>query len=619
MTGPGAPQHYDAVIIGAGIAGSIAALELGKVGKRVLVLDSGPRAEAKRPAFQEKSLLAPIRLPESPYPPYSLDPSQEFAPRATAMGMAEWPTLDDADRAAQIAKVNRQSYLVYDEASELPFLSGYERLVGGTMWHWLGTCVRLVPNDFRTCSAYGWGLDWPLGYDELVPYYERAEAEIGVAGDVAEQGYCGITFRPGYKYPMPKIPSTYSDLLLGKGVEGFSWSGIPVSVVNTPQGRNSVFRDGRPACRGNNTCIPLCPIQAKYDATVTLRRAEATGNVTTLAQAVATRLGVDPVSGRISHVEYRCYQDDGSVSPVQRAEGTLVVVAAHAIETPRLLLLSRTNELPRGVANQSSDQVGRNLMDHTCYLAWGLMEDQPVFPNRGPRSSSGIEHLRDGPFRRHRAAFRVDIGNEGWGWADNDPFNLVCDLVEGSNSSQLNPNGEKLHGAALIERLNHYLTRMVRFCFLVEQTPEAENRITLSKHHHDGLRLPRPEVNYRVSDYTKRGFLNAESAANEIFGAAGVKPYTRFVNERGFPAFDATDEAGHNHRFNAYGAGHIMGTYRMGRKGVGVVDRDQRAWDHPNLFLLGSGVFPTVGTGNPTLTIAALAFLAADAMNKELG
>ena len=607
---------YDAIVIGAGFAGTIAALELGRAGKRVLVLDSGPHSADQRTSFQQHSLNAWIRTPETPFPPYGSDPTVEMAPRATAMALGGWPVLGAQDRAAKIEKLNRHSYLTYDPASEMPFLSGYERLVGGTSWHWLGTSVRLVPNDFHMRKTYGWGHNWLISYDELLPYYEKAEAEIGVAGDVAEQGYCGIHFSEGYHYPMPKIPSTYSDVTLNDGVSGLVWEDIPVSVVNTPQGRNSLYRGGRPACQGNNSCVPLCPIQAKYDATVTLQRAQATGHVTTLDRAVATRLCVDPVSGRISEVQFRRYSPDGTPGDTETVSATLVVVAAHAIESAKLLLQSRSDELPKGVANQSSDQVGRNLMDHLCYLAWGQSEAQN-FPHRGPRSSSGIEHLRDGPFRKHRAAFRVDVGNEGWGWADHDPYTLCNDLIDGTNNSQLNPDLQRLYGAELIEALNRNLTRLVRFCYLVEQTPEQDNRITLSEHHQDGMGLARPEISYRVSDYTKRGFVAAQEATKTIFDHAHIRDYTKFVDMPGYPAFEFI-ENGHAYRFNAYGAGHIMGTYRMGPRGEGVVDADSRTWDHGNLYLLGSGVFPTVGTGNPTLTLAALAFKATESMVRDL-
>ena len=122
------------------------------------------------------------------------------------------------------------------------------------------------------------------------------------------------------------------------------------------------------------------------------------------------------------------------------AVGTLVVMAAHAIETPRILLSSATSALPNGVANRSR-LVGCNLMDHPVQLSWALMKD-PVYPFRGPLSTSGIESLRDGAFRTQRAPFRMEMGNEGWNWPNNDPYTTVNDAVTGNGAGgDLRPGG----------------------------------------------------------------------------------------------------------------------------------------------------------------------------------
>ncbi|MGO4779531.1 GMC family oxidoreductase N-terminal domain-containing protein, partial [Lysobacter sp. 2RAB21] len=125
------------------------------------------------------------------------------------------------------------------------------------------------------------------------------------------------------------------------------------------------------------------------------------------------RLQGDQVSG----IDYLTYDSQtGPSTGSGTAVGKRYVLAAHAIETPKLLLMSNRNPgFGNGVAN-SSDQVGRNLMDHVMYLAWGLSKD-PIYAFRGPLSTSGIETLRDGAFRSQRAAYRIEIGNEGWNWA----------------------------------------------------------------------------------------------------------------------------------------------------------------------------------------------------------
>jgi len=616
----------DVVIVGGGLCASILALELATAGKTVVILEAGPRDPDSRQSFQKSFLTASVKLPESPYPPYEKAPDKQNAPRATSGMLFDWPSWGDMSdpvkRSAGIENLNKVSYLTYNPGTaKLPFMSTYERILGGTMWHWLGTCLRLLPNDFKVCTQYGWGIDWPLGYDDLVDDYGRAEQLIGVSANVADQAYLGLEFPSSYSYPMPRIPPSYSDNWLDANMRGLQlpWiDNLKPRMTNTPQGRNSVFHDGRRACEGNTSCIPLCPIQAKYDATQTLQKAVNTGRVTIMSQTVATRINIDAASRRATSVDYKSYvQEQGGPVTTGQIAATVIVVAAHAIETARLLLMSTSEAYPNGVAN-SSDQVGRNLMDHICYLAWGLAKE-PVYPFRGPRSSGGIESVRDGAFRKDCAAFRVDVGNEGWGWADDDPNTVTYDFIDGTNKSQLNPKNEKLFGRELVERLNDCITRMVRFCYLVEQPPDPNNRVTLSTVYKDGLGLPRPEISYSVSQYTLEGLRSAEKATKTIFCKAGIKNYTVFRNDSGYPAVGYTDGEGQSHAYNVYGAGHIMGTYCMGNKPkTSVVNSELQAHDHDNLFLLGSGTFPTSATGNPTLTIAALTFRASRAVLKKL-
>ena len=293
----------------------------------------------------------------------------------------------------------------------------------------------------------------------------------------------------------------------------------------------------------------------------------------------------------------------------------MFVIAAHAIETPKLLLMSTNGgRTPNGVAN-SSGQVGRNLMDHPIYLAWALAPQQ-VFGYRGPLSTSGIESLRDGKFRSERAAFRIEIGNEGWNFPIGDPFTTTLDFINGGNDSKLNPATEAIYGQNLVTRLNNVLSRQFRLGFLVEQSPEDSNRVTLSEER-DNLNLPRPQITYNLSDYTKKGMAAAKQTADKIFASMNA---TQFTNE---PSDDPSSFDwpidGKLTRLRYYGAGHIVGTYRMGGdKNNSVVNHEQRSWDHQNLFLVGSGTFPTVATANPTLTLAALTLRTADVIKNDL-
>jgi choline dehydrogenase-like flavoprotein len=271
-----------------------------------------------------------------------------------------------------------------------------------------------------------------------------------------------------------------------------------------------------------------------------------------------------------------------------------------------------------GAAN-SSDMVGRNLMDHPYYVAWGLTPT-PLYPYRGPMITSGIGDLCDGPFRNKRAAFRVDIGNEGWnflvGGVGGDPNVTTLDFVNGMNKSKANGGREALFGKKLVEALNDKITHQFRVGFLVEQTPDLENRVTLSEFR-DGLGLPRPEISYDLSDYTRQGIVTAHRMKNLLFKKMGVNEFTEKVAKNEPTRFDELIDD-KIVTLSYIGAGHIMGTCRMGaKKDNSVVNSYQQSWDHDNLYLLGSSTFPTGATANPTLTIAALSLRTADKILRE--
>lgn len=234
-------------------------------------------------------------------------------------------------------------------------------------------------------------------------------------------------------------------------------------------------------------------------------------------QSVASKVQVD-ASG-VTGIEYIQYQNDGTRQNCA-AQGKRYVIAAHAIETQKLLLNSVGPHSPNGVGN-SSGQVGQALADHPVYLAWGLIpEGKPLFPFRGSLSTSGIEDMRDGPFRSQRAAWHIEIGNEGWNWSANDPYKTVCDFIDGTNNGGANPKKLALSGEALVQALNSVLARQFRLGFLIEQVEKdldnALYRVEKSKAFTDGLGLPRPQITYELSDYTKEGFKQARLAATHI-------------------------------------------------------------------------------------------------------
>jgi choline dehydrogenase-like flavoprotein len=630
----------DVVIVGSGFAGSLIANELSNnKGISVVILEAGPGIRPNINDNVNRFYEATAKVPESPYLPEVLDskwsdanvvnPAQAVVgrPSALTLSQASWQNPDKA-------------YLD-QRGSPSPFKSTYERLAGGTA-HWMGLTPRLTPNDFRMKSVYGADQrdfplpDWPrdIDYGKMSPYYKRAEAELGVSANVEDQQFCGISFPPDYAYPMPRIPPSLFDLHVGKLLGNlpeeetrFLGMGRPVTglqVRSVPAARNSQPYRNRRACAGNTSCIPICPIQAKYDATIALNEAME-GGVTLIPQAVASEILVE--GEQVSGINFISYNLKTGETKNRCIKATIYVIAANGIETPRLLLMSTNGgRTPNGVAN-SSGMVGCNLMDHPQYLTWGILPD-PIFPYRGPLVTSAIGELCDGPFRAHRAAFRISLGNDGWsatvGGSGGDPHVTTLDFVNGMNSSGLNQkevtqlaaDESALLGVELRNKLGNLISRQFRIAFAVEQSPETHNRVTLSSVT-DRLSLRRPKISYGISEYTKQGIVAAFRMKTLIFKRLNATDRTRTGDDDPAGFLETID--GKQERLTYGGAGHVMGTYRMGDDPkTSVVNSWQCSHDHANLYLVGSGTFPTVGTANPTLTLSALALRTADDIKKRL-
>lgn len=608
-------KEYDVVIVGAGISGALIANALSEAGKSVLILEAGSQA-AHRQQYIDNFYAASIKTPDAPYRAEDNPAeSNQEGPSAPHPGVPISP----AWKEPKAYETDSRYYLV--QTGSVAFGSNYERLVGGTTLHWLGTCLRFMPEDFETKSRFGFAVDWPIGYNDLEKWYSEAEKQLGVAGNLDSDRVIGIEHKSDY--PMQEVPVSYLDKYMGNKLDGVSILDFNLSVESTPQARNTIGYDNRPPCMGNTSCVPICPIQAKYDATVHLNKAttirELESGTKSVAASLVTRAIVYKVeiNSETDEVSALCYKDwEGNQHTVTARR---YVLAAHAIENPKILLMSAWKDA-KTVAN-SSGQVGKNLMDHICLVAWGKTRHEPVYPFRGPLSTSGIPQFRGGDKRKERAAYRVEIGNEGWNWSAGAPQSNVTALVTPSK-------GEPLFGAALRQRLNEECKHQVRIAMELEATPLQTSYVKPSQKYRDKFGIPRPEVHYEIlgssndvtyestdGEYTVKGYVESNEVAKAIFETADISWDTKVSQDSNTPGVFSYN--GHFYQYR--GAGHAVGTHTMGTsKDNSVVDSYQRSWDHSNLFIVGCGSFPTTGTANPTLTMAALALRTAEELINEL-
>jgi choline dehydrogenase-like flavoprotein len=595
--------EYDVVVIGSGVAGSIVAKELSRRGFQVLVMEAGPGDGLTIRGYEGDLTRF--------YGAASKDNNAAYAENPNAPMPRSYET-----KKLPPGAPSASGYLVQNGPLEID--STYARVIGGTTRHFEAKAMRMLPEDFRLRSTYGQGLDWPVDYPTLEPYYQKAEFEMGVSADVEDQRYLGIAFAKDYVYPMQRIPVSYLDQRIASRLDGASVTlegqRYALTVRSTPQARNGIpnpkYDGGKgysptgaidphqaemgQRCQGNNNCVPICPVQAKYDARRTLAGALDTGRVHLLTQTVASRVVVDG-GGRVTGIEYKAY---ASLTSPEHTTGTVrgkvYVLACNAVENARLMLAS---DLPG-----SSGLVGRNLMDHSYLLTWALMPEI-TGTMRGTPCTSGIEDLRAGAFRRKQAAFRASIHNDGWGWATESPYTELLHQVDDLNR----------FGRALQRGLVDRISRQLLLDFMVETPADTGNRITVDPKYRDQLGNLRPVLSYQLPDYVLEGIAFARRLSRRIYQRLGAEDHSRYDPlQYGFVSYEGEG-------YIIRGGNHWAGTHVMGAdKSSSVVDFRQRAWDHHNLYLAGAGSMPTIGTSNTTLTLAALSFLSADHIAKDL-
>ncbi|MCJ1715788.1 GMC oxidoreductase [Curtobacterium sp. VKM Ac-2922] len=545
-------DRYDAVVIGSGAGGGVAACGLAEAGRHVLVVEAGGWPETAELDHDH------LRNPRSDW---------GLAPRSG-------PT-DDRDVRVRDDGRTRLTIRPADPGwnANAWTAGGGTRVYGAQAW-------RFAPLDLRMASTYGVPdgsalRDWPISYDDLEPYYARAEWEVGVSGGADDGRWAGPRSRA---LPMPPLPAGPSrDRLAAAATSlGFGTVHVPLLVNSTPW-------LGRRACAGCNQCVGFaCPVDAKNGSQNTmLTRAFATGRARIVLRTRAARLRTD-ATGRVVGVtlvgttDGRDFQHD-----VDAAE---VVVAAGAIESARLLLNSRSDREPTGIGNRA-DLVGRHLQGHVYGGATGIFDDM-VEDLVGPGPSIATTDHRHGT-----------AGIVGGGMIANEfvatPSNTYRYLV----AAGLLPRA----GAESKAGMRHLVRRTMRLMGPIQEMTSADSRVRVDDGVLDryGIPVARLSGSVHPEDLRARDATSARSAA--WLRAAGA---VRVAEVGGTPEGPS-------------GGQHQAGTLRMGSDPAhSVVDEYGRVWGHDNLRVTDGSVHVTNGGVNPVLTILATAMRSVEHMTR---
>jgi choline dehydrogenase-like flavoprotein len=513
---------YDAIVVGSGATGSAMAAYLAEAGKRVLILEAGPE------------------LPNG-----KLVSSTLYARRLKWNGT---PVIEEG--------TNPVSHV---------FNSGYG--VGGSGMHHYAVWPRLHEEDFEMKSQFGRGLDWPIRYADLAPYYDRVQQECGIAGDATKE-----IWRPdGAPYPLPPVPVSAQGKALARGFEK-----LGKTVAPLPLAVNSAPFNGRPVCLWDGWCDSGCPIGALANpATIHLPRAAAKG-ATLEANSTVTKVLTSADGSRATGVEIA-----DSNGQKRTIDAPLVVLAAFSIENPRLLLASATDKHPRGLGN-AADLVGRYLMAHTGGFVYGLFDEETQFWS----GAFGGQLVNQDSYPKRTHEKSGAFGSYQW---------MIAQAVKPNDLLGISTTRVDLFGPALDDFMKRAARGFGSMTAVVEGLPVADNRVTLAATK-DRFGVPQARVTHSTHPDSVALWKASLAEGKAIFEAAGAREAWT-----GGP-----------------GSMHLMGGTIMGRTAKDSVTNGYgQVHGIPNLVVAGPGLFPTSGGVNPTFTAHALTMRSAEHLLKE--
>ena len=554
---------FDAIVVGSGMSGGWSAKELAERGLKVLVLERGKDVDR---AKDYTDMLTPWQTPN-----FDRINEDEVKQHYFRQALIADYAVHDSNKHFWV----RDDEHPYETPDDKPYdwARGYH--LGGRSLLWWRRAFRLGPQDFEANKQDGHGVDWPIRYEDIAPWYDHVERFAGISGSIENlpQLPDGI-FQPAFE-----LTCAESELKRRVESEFPGRNVIPARIAHLTEPTQEQLDLGRSRCQSRRQCEKGCVFGAYFSAnSATLPAAKRTGNCTIVTDAIVDTLDYDVATGRISGVNV--------VDRVSKESRTytarVVFLNASAIASAAILLNSTSERFPNGLVN-SSDQVGRNLMDHVGGAgASGILDK---FPDRGTfgRTPSGIYIPRYGNITENDKPYLRGFG------------------FQGSGRPTSNFNGDKPGvGKAFKEGNRQPGPWRIGIGAFGEVLPYSDNRVTLHSSKKDQWGIPIPFIDCEMKENEKVLMREAGKDAHAMLEAAGC----RDISSTRDRALNLTRPGNLIHE---------MGTVRMGRDpGSSVLNGWCQAHDVPNLFVTDGGFMASSACQNPSLGYMAFSARAAN-------
>jgi choline dehydrogenase-like flavoprotein len=564
-----APTTFDVVIVGSGAGGGMAAYMLAKAGAKVALLEAGGYYDPADPKY-----ITQLQWPwESP-----------------RRGASTTRPFGDFDAAWGGWNLDGEPYTAQSGTEFHWFRS---RMLGGRTNHWGRVSLRFGPDDFRRRSMTGVGEDWPIGYEDLKPFYDRTDQLIGIFGSVEN-----ILSEPDGIFLPPPKPRLH-ELMIRKGARSIGIPVIPsrLSILTKP------INNERGTCFYCRQCYRGCQAYADFSSSSVLCiPAVKTGNVTLINGAMVREVITNPQTGLAAGVSY--------VNTLILGETTVrakvVVLGASACESARILLNSKSARFPNGLAN-SSGVIGKYLNDSTGASRSGFI---PALMDRKRYNEDGVGGMHvytpwwlDNRKLDFPRGYHIEYGGgmvlPQYGIGNN--IEAINGRVPGSDG-KMKPAGG--YGVGLKEDYRRFYGAQINMLGRGEPVPLESNYCEIHPDMVDKYGIPTLRFHYKWSDYEVKQAKHMQETFEEIIHAMGCIP---LGTKPGLTS---------NHGYGLEAPGkiiHEVGTIRMGNDPkTSALNKFQQAHDVKNLFVVDGAPFPSQGDKNVTWTILACSMRASE-------